>query len=92
MSAWLIVLIVLVAAFIIFAIERVVRAHLRRVSAGREDLVGRTGIARTPLNPEGMVLVYGERWTAVSDGGPIVEGEEVVVRAVEGLTLHVSKK
>jgi len=92
-SPWLIAIIVLlVGGFVFFAVQRVVKAHRMRIAAGREDLLGRTGVAKTALNPEGMVLVYGELWTAVSEGGPVESGAEVTVKRVEGLKLYVARK
>ena len=49
-------------------------------------------MSKTALDPEGVVLVEGERWTAVSEEGPIKPGEEVVINRVEGLKLYVSRK
>ena len=92
-SPWLIAVIVLmIGGFVVFAVQRVVKAHHLRIEAGREDILGRTGIARTVLNPEGMVLVYGELWTAVSESGRVESGTEVIVKRVEGLKLYVAKK
>ena len=69
-----------------------VRAHRRQVAAGREDLVGRTAVVEVTLEPKGVVLVEGERWTAVADGGRIEPEEEVTITKVEGLKLRVTKK
>src|SRR5204863_7571328 len=56
----------------------------RRSPVGVEALVGRTAVVSAPT----QVRVAGEIWEARSDR-PLVPGEEVVVRAVEGLTLFV---
>jgi membrane protein implicated in regulation of membrane protease activity len=56
----------------------------RRSPVGVEALVGRTAVVSAPT----QVRVAGEIWEARSDR-PLVTGEEVVVRAVEGLTLVV---
>jgi len=93
MDAWLIVIIaIIVAALIVFVIQRVVLAHRRRVSAGREELVGRTAEVDIALEPKGVVLIEGERWTAISEGGRVARGEEVTITKVEGLKLYVTKK
>jgi membrane-bound serine protease (ClpP class) len=76
----------------VFIITAIVRAHRRRVTTGREGLIGQTAVARTPLDPKGTVLIEGERWNAVAEDGRIEVGEEVVVAQVEGLTLKVTKK
>lgn len=93
MDAWLIVVIAIcVAALLAFVVQRVVRAHQKQVSAGREELVGRTAEVETDLNPKGIVLVEGERWAAISEKGRVKVGEEVIVTKVDGLKLQVVKK
>lgn len=93
MDAWLIIIIAIcVAALIVFVIQRVVLAHRRRVSAGREELVGRTAEVDIALEPKGVVLVEGERWTAISEKGRVARGEEVIITKVDGLKLYVTKK
>ena len=93
MNPWVVItLIILAIAFTIFVINRVIKAHQKHVAAGREDLVGRTALVETALEPKGMVLVEGELWTATSDSGNITSGEEVLVTKVEGLKLRVTKK
>lgn len=93
MDAWLIVVIAICAAGILaFVVERVVRAHRQQVSAGREELVGRTAEVEVTLNPKGLVLIEGERWAAISEKGRVKPGEEVIVTKVDGLKLRVVKK
>jgi membrane-bound serine protease (ClpP class) len=58
---------------------------------GAELLVGRQGVVRSSLDPEGTVWVAGELWTAVPDDAPLVQGERVEVVAVEGLRLRVRR-
>ena len=51
MDAWLIVVIVICsAALLAFVIQRIVRAHQKKVAAGREELVGMTAEVETDLN------------------------------------------
>ncbi|HIE05039.1 MAG TPA: nodulation protein NfeD [Candidatus Latescibacteria bacterium] len=78
------------AAFFIFAIGMAIKARLTKPVSGKEGLIGERGVARTPLEPSGMVLVHGELWQAKSDK-PVREGDEVEVVAVEGLKLKVRK-
>lgn len=87
--ATVVVLFVAIFAFIIGAI---IRAHRRRVTTGREGLVGQTAVAKTILDPKGTVFVEGERWNAIADSGRIEAGEEVIVTKVEGLKLSVARK
>src|ERR687891_2481493 len=58
----------------------------RRAATGAQAFVGRTAIAATPLRPAGQVRIEGELWAARSESGAD-PGDEVVVRAVDGLTL-----
>jgi len=93
MDAWLIVVIAICAAGILaFVVQRVVRAHQQQVSAGREELVGRTAEVEVTLDPKGLVLIEGERWAAISEKGRVKPGEEVIVTKVDGLKLRVVKK
>jgi membrane-bound serine protease (ClpP class) len=93
MDAWLIVVIVIFgAALLVFIVQRVVLAHRRQVSAGREELVGKTAEVETVLDPKGIVLIEGERWAAISEKGRVKPGEEVIVTKVDGLKLRVVKK
>ena len=89
---WLIVLAAIaIAAFLVITIVLVIRAHRRRVSAGREDLIGKTAEVKTALNPKGTVLIEGEHWMAVSEDGQMEPGEEVVITKVDRLTVWVTK-
>lgn len=57
----------------------------------RLKMVGRTGIALTPLEPDGYVQVRAERWQAAAAEGqaPIAQGEKICVEAIDGLKLTV---
>lgn len=92
MTFWLVLLIVLVVIFLVFVVIWVIRAHQRKVTVGKEDLVGRTATVETVLEPKGIVLVEGERWTAILDKGRAEPEEEVVITRVEGLKLYVTRK
>ena len=89
---WLIILAIIIAIFSFFIVIWVIRAHQRKVSAGREELLGRAAVVDQALQPKGVVLIEGERWTAISDRGRVESGEEVIITKVEGLKLRVSKK
>jgi membrane-bound serine protease (ClpP class) len=70
---------------------KVVAARHQPVSkygGGASALLGLTGVARTPLSPNGQVFVHGELWRAQADA-QVQAGEPVVVQSVEGLLLHV---
>jgi len=88
---WLIVLLAIaVAAFLVITIVLVIRAHRRQVSAGREDLTGKTAEVKTALNPKGIVLVEGELWIAISKDSQVETGAEVVITKVDRLTVRVT--
>jgi len=92
-SPWSIVIIVIfIVAFLAVAIIWGIRAHRRQISAGREELIGKTAEVKVTLEPKGVVFVEGERWTAVSKEGRVEPGEEVIVNEVDGLKLWVTKK
>jgi len=89
----LIVLIVIgIIVFLVFVIIFGVRAHRQQISAGREELIGKTAEVTTAMNPKGIVLIQGERWTAILDKGQVEPGEEVIITKIEGLKLRVTKK
>jgi len=91
---WGIIAIILIgiAAFLAVAIIWGIRAHRRQVSAGKEDLVGRTAVVMVTLEPKGVVFVEGERWTAISEKGRAEPEEEVTITKVDGLKLWVIKE
>jgi membrane-bound serine protease (ClpP class) len=55
---------------------------------GPAGLVGEIGVARTPLAPEGKIMIQGELWNAVASAD-VALGQPVRVRDVEGLLLKV---
>lgn len=92
-SPWLIATVtVIIAGLFAFVVSRVVWAHRRQASTGREELSGKRAVTRSVLDPEGTVFFKGELWNAVSDSGRLEPGEEVVIISVDGLTLHVARK
>jgi membrane-bound serine protease (ClpP class) len=81
-----------VTAFAVFVVGAIVRGQRRRKATGAEGMIGKTAIAKTPLDPTGTVLTHGELWTAASEGGKVAPGEEVIITKVEALKLWVTKK
>ncbi|MGH2375085.1 MAG: NfeD family protein, partial [bacterium] len=75
--------------FFLFAVGAGIRAQKGVPRAGGERLKGAVGIARSRLDPEGVVHVQGEMWTAVAVDGPIDDGQTVRVVALDGLRLRV---
>ena len=90
---WLVmVAAVCVAGFIVITIIWGRRAHWRQISAGREELIGKTAEVKVALEPKGVVFIQDERWAAISETGRVEPGEEVIVSRVDGLKLYVTKK
>jgi len=81
-----------IGAFFLFVITSIIRIRRQPVVVGSHTLIGRRAVARSPLDPNGMVFVDGEYWSATLEDGSAEEGEEVVVRAIEGLKLIVRKQ
>ncbi|UCH86299.1 MAG: nodulation protein NfeD [Dehalococcoidia bacterium] len=79
-------------AFFLFVVTSIIRIRSQPAVTGVDILIGRRGVARSPLDPSGMVFVDGEYWSATLEDGSAEEGEEVVVTAIEGLRLIVRKK
>ena len=90
---WFITLVaIIIVAFFALIINQGIRAHRHQVSAGREDLIGKTAEVKIALKPKGVVFIQGERWTAISETGWVKLEEEVIITKVNGLKLYVIKK
>jgi membrane-bound ClpP family serine protease len=80
-----------------FVATRKARAAGRlQARCGTEGMVGRLGVVRRPLDPQGHVLIDGALWRArrswaEEDELPPAEGDPVVVDHVQGLTLSVRR-
>jgi len=92
-NPWLITtIVIIITALFAFVISRVIRAHRRQASTGREELIGKAAVVKLALEPEGTVFYKGERWAAISDRGRVEPGETVIITRVDGLKLYVTKK
>ena len=81
-----------VGAFFVLGITAAFRAQFRPLAMGKETLIGKTGVARQPLHPEGIVRIEGEEWTAENaTGEDIPAGARIRVIAVDGLRLRVER-
>lgn len=76
------------ALITMFLVTIVVRARRNKVLTGASGMVGEVGVSRTPLEPEGQILVHGEYWDAVASTD-IPADARVRVKAVSGLKLLV---
>jgi len=79
----------MVTGFFVFLAWLGLRAQLSKVASGRESLIGLEGVVVTALEPEGIVHVEGEDWTAVSPAGRLKKGTKVVVKKADGIKLEV---
>ena len=62
------------------------------VDTSLRDLLGRHGVAQTPLRPAGLVDVEGQRVDAVSDGSFLEAGTPVTLVHVEGNRVVVTSR
>ncbi|MBN2566181.1 MAG: NfeD family protein [Candidatus Eisenbacteria bacterium] len=77
----------LILFFVIF-LPLSLAAQSRRISTGRDGMVGLTGAAATDLAPQGRVYVHSEYWNAVADTD-VPAGTAIEVVSVDGMLLHV---
>jgi membrane-bound ClpP family serine protease len=87
----LIIIMLAWAAFAVFTYRMGSRALRKKPVAGLSDMVGSRGEVVSPLDPEGVIKIRGERWVAKSARGRLNAGEEVTVVGQEGLRLIVRK-
>jgi membrane-bound serine protease (ClpP class) len=80
------------AAIFGLGIRKVWQALKRPPTTGAEGLLGAIGVVKVALEPSGSVLVWGERWQAVSqDKQPIPVGAKVKVTAINGMQVQVQQ-
>jgi membrane-bound serine protease (ClpP class) len=88
--SWVLPGAVAMAAGAFLLVRMVVDAQRRRPVTGQAGMIGQEGVAAEPLDPEGWVLVAGERWRARSEA-TVPAGDRVEVVAVDGLRLRVRR-
>lgn len=88
--SWSVMLPVFTLAIIVtwLVIQFGVQALRTRTRTGNEGMVGRIGLAKTDLDPQGNIVVQGEIWHAVSTS-PVPEGQPIQITHLDGLTAHV---
>jgi membrane-bound serine protease (ClpP class) len=79
----------LLGAFFLFIVGSVWRIRDKPPATGTSTIVGGIGTARTILDPDGMVFMQGELWSATSTTGPIEAGSSVRVTGMRGIRLQV---
>ena len=63
----------------------------RKITTGKEGIIGEQGRTLTDLNPEGMVFVHGEHWKAKSKSGFIEKNKKIKVVDIKGFVLTVEE-
>lgn len=77
-----------IAFITVFLMTIALKARRGKITTGEQGMIGEIGVVQAPFAPSGKVLVHGELWNAVAPTA-IDVGQNVVVRKVEDLTLHV---
>jgi membrane-bound serine protease (ClpP class) len=91
-NRWLLIGIsIFIGMFFFSVMSAMLRTRRAPAYMGAQALVGRVAVARTPLDPEGLVFFEGARWRATAEDAPVQEGERVRVTSVKGLRLTVRK-
>ena len=80
-----------VAAFFMLVVSALIRSRRAPAYMGAQTLIGRQAVARSRLDPDGVVFLEGARWRAQAEEGPIQEGERVIVTDMQGLKLTVRR-
>ena len=84
------------AVFVVFfgvLVTFIIRSRRRRAVTGHEGLIGALGSVRRDIEVgrQGIVLVQGELWKAVTPEGRLSQGEQILVQSVNGLLLTVRR-
>jgi membrane-bound serine protease (ClpP class) len=74
--------------FLLWLVTYLVRLRRRGAVSGKGSILGGTGTAMKSFTGQGKVWLEGEAWAAISKV-PIEKDQEVVVTAIDGLTLEV---
>jgi membrane-bound serine protease (ClpP class) len=64
------------------------KAQVAGARTGLSGMIGKIGIVKQAIDPEGKVAVHGELWKARADAA-LAAGQTVRVVAVDGLTMTV---
>ncbi len=79
-------------AIAVFLVVNAVKTHRKKITTGKEGLVGNTATALSNIKNSGKVLCHGEIWSAYTlDKTAIKKNDTVKVVGIEGLKLQVTK-
>jgi membrane-bound serine protease (ClpP class) len=82
--------VLLVGGFFVVVSTLAFRAYRTQPKSGMDGLIGKIGLVKEDIDPEGLVFVHGEYWRATA-GEKIEADEKVEVEGAEGLLLRVKK-
>lgn len=90
-AAWMVLLAMAASVtFVWYSLTTVVRGRFATPTVGREEMLGRRCLAVSDLDPEGVIVIDGARWTATADRGVVVgAGAVVEIVGLTGLVLEV---
>ena len=92
-SRWLIFLITgMLLMFVLVIVGNAMRIRRMAPLVGVETMVGKKGIARSDLDPQGFVYVNGEYWSAEAEDENVSQGDSVIITAIKGLKVKVKKQ
>jgi membrane-bound serine protease (ClpP class) len=81
----------ILAVFAFSAMTAMLRMRRAPVYMGPQSMIGKLAVARSPLDPDGIVFLDGARWKAHTEGSAVEEGERVTITDIHGLKLTVRK-
>jgi len=81
-------LVIVSLGFSLIVLRALFRSRRFRVVSGREEMLGMRAKVQDWTDGRGHVFLRGERWRAVSST-PLVPGQTVRIRRIDGLTLEV---
>ncbi|GAW96244.1 MULTISPECIES: NfeD family protein [Colwellia] len=77
-------------SFIVFILGYIWRMRSNQVVSGLAALIGAQGTVLEDFTPEGVILLKGEHWAAISTE-PLKQGQLVTVNSFTGLTVSVTR-
>jgi membrane-bound serine protease (ClpP class) len=86
--AFVVVFAMVTGSAMLLTVTYLLKLRRRGAVSGTGSIIGGTATAMQDFTGSGKVWLEGEAWRAVSNA-PVAKGQQVVVRAMEGLTLHV---
>ncbi|HVZ96735.1 MAG TPA: nodulation protein NfeD [Chitinophagaceae bacterium] len=79
------------ALFFVFVVGKGLQAQRLKPAIGKDSMAGKTGVAINMMDPDGMVNINGEMWSAHSLSGKIEAGENIIVKDIKDLTVYIEK-